>query len=165
MKHKDFIINQFLIRRNTNYNNKSDTRYSKIFLYDDNNQMYETINYANNKSNTLDKLNSPPPLRNDYTINKRDEETQSNIKNKNEKIHEKLNFKFISLDNQFKLALNKKKIRFRNNPELLLSVPITNVFKTFQARKNKEIVNNQNYLKFGQSFHNKIEEKKGNIIH
>ena len=165
LKHKDFIINQFLIRRNTNYNNKSDTRYSKIFLYDDNNQMYETINYANNKSNTLDKLNSPPPLRNDYTINKKDEETQSNIKNKNEKIHEKLNFKFISLDNQFKLALNKKKIRFRNNPELLLSVPITNVFKTFQARKNKEIVNNQNYLKFGQSFNNKIEEKKGNIIH
>ena len=58
------------------------------------------------------------------------------------------------------MALNKKKTRFRNNPELLLSVPITNVFKTFQMRKNKEMNNNKNYMNFGQSFNNKIEDKK-----
>lgn len=165
LKHKNFILNQFLIRRNTSYNNKSDTRYSKIFLYDNNNQMNETINYTYNRSNTLDKVISPPPLKNDCTLNKKDGETQSNIKNKDNKIPEKLNFKYISLDNQFQLALNKKKIRFRNNPELLLSVPITNVLRTFQSKRNKKIVNNKIYLNFGQSFSNKIEEKKINIIH
>ena len=164
MKHKDFILNQFLIRHNINYNSKSNTRNSKLFLNDDNNQMYETINYVYNLSNILDKVNSPPPIikDNDYIINKKDEKSQSYIKNKNDKIPDKLNFKFISLDDQFKTALNKKKIRFRNNPELLLSIPITNAFKTFQIRKNKDIINNKNYLNYGQSFNNKIEEKKVN---
>ena len=164
MKHKDFILNQFLIRHNINYNSKSNTKNSKLFLNDDNNQMYETINYVYNLSNILDKVNSPPPIikDNDYIINKKDEKSQSYIKNKNDKIPDKLNFKFISLDDQFKTALNKKKIRFRNNPELLLSIPITNAFKTFQIRKNKDIINNKNYLNYGQSFNNKIEEKKVN---
>ena len=159
MKQKKFILNQFLIRNNINYNNKSNSKYSRLFLNEDNNQIYETINSVYNRSNTLDKVNSPPPLIKDNDYNKI-EESQSYIKNKNEKNNEKFNFKFISLDNQFKMALNKKKTRFRNNPELLLSVPITNVFKTFQMRKNKEMNNNKNYMNFGQSFNNKIEDKK-----
>ena len=159
MKQKKFILNQFLIRNNINYNNKSNSKYSRLFLNEDNNQIYETINSVYNRSNTLDKVHSPPPLIKDNDYNKI-EESQSYIKNKNEKNNEKFNFKFISLDNQFKMALNKKKTRFRNNPELLLSVPITNVFKTFQMRKNKEMNNNKNYMNFGQSFNNKIEDKK-----
>ena len=159
MKQKKFILNQFLIRNNINYNNKSNPKYSRLFLNEDNNQIYETINSVYNRSNTLDKVHSPPPLIKDNDYNKI-EESQSYIKNKNEKNNEKFNFKFISLDNQFKMALNKKKTRFRNNPELLLSVPITNVFKTFQMRKNKEMNNNKNYMNFGQSFNNKIEDKK-----
>ena len=168
MKFKDFILNQFLIRNKIHYSKKSNTKYSKLFLNDDNNQIYETINYVHNRSNTLDKvnsLNSPPPLikDNDYITNKKDEESQSYIKNKNDKNKDKLNFKFISLDNQFRLALNKKKIHLRNNPELLLSVPITNAFKTFQIRKNKEMINNKRYMNIRKSFGDKIEEKKVNI--
>ena len=52
------------------------------------------------------------------------------------------------------MALNKKKIFSRNNPELILSTPLSNVFKTFQMRKNKD---NNNYLNIGQSFNNKDE--------
>ena len=157
MKHKDFILNQFLIRGNINYKNKStNTKYSQLLLNDDNNQIYETINYVYNRPNTLDKASSTPPL----IKGNKNEESSSYIKNKNDNNPERLSFKFISLDNQFKMALNKKKTHFRNNPELLLSVPITNVFKTFQIRKNKEMINNKNYMNIGQSFNNKIEDKK-----
>ena len=71
-------------------------------------------------------------------------ETQSNIVIRNNKIPERLNLKFISLDNQFKLALRKKKFQIRNNPELFFSTPITNDFKTFQIRKNKDMTNSSN---------------------
>ena len=91
---------------------------------------------------------------NEIDLNKRDVEIQSNIKIKNDIKPEKVNFKFISIDNQFKMALNKKKIFSRNNPELILSTPLSNVFKTFQMRKNKD---NNNFLNIGQSFNNKDE--------
>ena len=36
MKQKKFILNQFLIRNNINYNNKSNSKYSRLFLNEDN---------------------------------------------------------------------------------------------------------------------------------
>jgi len=153
LKHKNYLIKEFLIRHNTNPNNKSEPKQPKINSNEENNKLYETANnFYNyneykNRSNTLDKINSfPPPLikDNENYINRRDVETQSNIAIKNSKIPERFNLKFISLDNQFKLALSKKKFQIRNNPELFFSTPITNVFKTFQNRKNKEVINSSN---------------------
>ena len=153
LKHKNYLIKEFLIRHNTNPNNKSEPKQPKINSNEENNKLYETANnFYNyneykNRSNTLDKINSfPPPLikDNENYINRRDVETQSNIAIKNNKIPERFNLKFISLDNQFKLALCKKKYQIRNNPELFFSTPITNVFKTFQNRKNKEVINSSN---------------------
>ena len=153
LKHKNYLIKEFLIRHNTNPNNKSEPKPPKINSNEENNKLYETANnFYNyneykNRSNTLDKINSfPPPLikDNENYINRRDVETQSNIAIKNNKIPERFNLKFISLDNQFKLALRKKKFQIRNNPELFFSTPITNVFKTFQNRKNKEVINSSN---------------------
>ena len=153
LKHKNYLIKEFLIRHNTNPNNKSEPKQPKINSNEENNKLYETANnFYNyneykNRSNTLDKINSfPPPLikDNENYINRRDVETQSNIAIKNNKIPERFNLKFISLDNQFKLALRKKKFQIRNNPELFFSTPITNVFKTFQNRKNKEVINSSN---------------------
>ena len=153
LKHKNYLIKEFLIRHNTNANNKSEPKQPKINSNEENKKLYETANnFYNyneykNRSNTLDKINSfPPPLikDNENYINRRDVETQSNIAIKNSKIPERFNLKFISLDNQFKLALRKKKFQIRNNPELFFSTPITNVFKTFQNRKNKEVINSSN---------------------
>ena len=153
LKHKNYLLKEFLIRHNTNPNNKSEQKPLKINSNEENNKLYETAknfyNYTDNKnrSNTLDNINSfPPPLikDNEHCINKKDMETQSNIVIRNNKIPERLNLKFISLDNQFKLALRKKKFQIRNNPELFFSTPITNVFKTFQIRKNKDMTNSSN---------------------
>ena len=119
LKHKNYLLKEFLIRHNTNPNNKSEQKPLKINSNEENNKLYETAknfyNYTDNKnrSNTLDNINSfPPPLikDNEHCINKKDMETQSNIVIRNNKIPERLNLKFISLDNQFKLALRKKKI-------------------------------------------------------
>ena len=153
LKHKDYPLKQFLNRHYTNYNNKSDTKFRKIFLNDVTNQIYERTNI---RSNTIDIMAISPNLikENEIDLNKRDVEIQSNIKIKNDIKPEKVNFKFISIDNQFKMALNKKKIFSRNNPELILSTPLSNVFKTFQMRKNKD---NNNFLNIGQSFNNKDE--------
>ena len=153
LKHKNYLLKEFLIRHNTNPNNKSEQKPLKINSNEENNKLYETAknfyNYTDNKnrSNTLDNINSfPPPLikDNEHCINKKDMETQSNIVIRNNKIPERLNLKFISLDNQFKLALRKKKFQIRNNPELFFSTPITNAFKTFQIRKNKDMTNSSN---------------------
>ena len=151
LKHKNYLIKEFLIRHNTNPNNKSEPKQSKINSIEENNKLYETSkNFYNdykNRSNTLDKINSfPPPLikDNENYIKRKNVETQSNIVIKNNKIPERLNLKFISLDNQFKNALRKKKFQIRNNPELFFSTPLTNVFKTFQIRKNKEMINSSN---------------------
>ena len=86
---------------------------------------------------------------NEYSLNKKDVETQSIINIRNNKKPEKFNLKFISLENQFKLSLHQKNLQFRNNPELLLSTPMTKVFKTFQMKKSKDmminnIINNKN---------------------
>ena len=158
LKHKEFLAKQFLIRHNTNPNQKSSKNNHKIYLNDENNKMYETannffnnFNEFKNRSNILDKkVTFPPPLLkdNEYSLNKKDAETQS-IVNLNKKT-EKLNLKFISIDGQFKLNLHKKNLQFRNNPELLLSAPMTKVFKTFQMKKSKDIminnnINNKNY--------------------
>ena len=153
LKHKDYPLKQFLNRHYTNYNNKSDTKFRKIFLNDVTNQIYERTNI---RSNTIDIMAISPNLikENEIDLNKRDVEIQSNIKIKNDTKPEKVNFKFISIDNQFKMALNKKKIFSRNNPELILSTPLSNVFKTFQMRKNKD---SNNFLNIGQSFNNKDE--------
>ena len=153
LKHKDYPLKQFLNRHYTNYNNKSDTKFRKIFLNDVTNQIYERTNI---RSNTIDIMAISPNLikENEIDLNKRDVEIQSNIKIKNDIKPEKVNFKFISIDNQFKMALNKKKIFSRNNPELILSTPLSNVFKTFQMRKNKD---SNNFLNIGQSFNNKDE--------
>ena len=172
LKHKDSLLNQFLIRHNTNYNNKSDIKFQKLLLYDENNITNETINniYNNtdlkNRANTLEQIKPINSLirDNELSVNKKDVETQSKLSFRNEKIPERLNFKFISLDNQFKMALNKKKIKLRNNQELLLSTPITNVFKTFQMKKSKEIINNKNIFNVGKSFNNKNEENKVNNL-
>ena len=153
LKHKNYLLKEFLIRHNTNPNNKSEQKPPKIIPNEENNKLHETAKnfyiYTDNKdrSNTLDKINSfPPPLikDNEQYIIRKDMETQSNIVIRNNKISERLNLKFISLDNQFKLALSKKKIQIRNNPELFFSTPITNAFKTFQIRKNKDMTNSSN---------------------
>ena len=148
LKHKDYFIKQFLIRHN-NTINKSDTKLQKILINDENNKMFETNNnfYNNtnvkNRYNTLDKINTPPPLINGSESNgpTHEVQTQSNIYKRNNQIREKLNFKFISLDNQFKIALHKKNLQYRNDPDILFSTPMTKIFKTFQVRKNKDITN------------------------
>ena len=132
--------------------------------------MNETINNNNtelkDRSNTLDKIKPVHSLitDNELIVNKKDAETQSKLTFRNEKIPERLNFKFISLDNQFKMALNKKKIKLRNNHELLLSTQITNAFKTFQMKKSKEIINNKNFFNVGKSINDKNEENKVNNL-
>ena len=159
LKHKDFLVKQFLIRHNTIPYPKSEPKNQKIYLKEENNKMYETANnFFNNyhefknRSNIFDKINIlPPPLikDNEYSLNKKDVETQSIINIRNNKKPEKFNLKFISLENQFKLTLHQKNLQFRNNPELLLSTPMTKVFKTFQMKKSKDmminnIINNKN---------------------
>ena len=158
LKHKDFLVKQFLIRHNTIPYPKSEPKNQKIYLKEENNKMYETANIFNNyhefknRSNIFDKINTlPPPLikDNEYSLNKKDVETQSIINIRNNKKPEKFNLKFISLENQFKLSLHQKNLQFRNNPELLLSTPMTKVFKTFQMKKSKDmminnIINNKN---------------------
>ena len=149
LKHKEVSIKPFL-NRHYNSINKSDAKLQKNSLNEENKKMIETTpNFYNhnefkNNSNIFDTINSPPPLlkENEYYLNRKDSEIQSDINMKNNKNPEKLNFKFISLDNQFKMALNKKKLQFRNEPEIFLRTPITKVFKTFQIKKSKDMFNN-----------------------
>ena len=53
---------------------------------------------------------------------------------------ENINYKVISLDNNYHSPLGSKKYKSRNNQELVLH--ITNLFKTFQVNKYKNIINN-----------------------
>ena len=131
-KNKDYFFRQFLNRHN-NIRKNIGIKSPEKLINDDNYKIYEVMSNFNdyNISNASDKINVPPPLikNTDYSNSKR------NIKS--ELLSDKVNFKFISIDNQFKMALKKRKYSLRNNPELILSTPITNAFKTFQTKKIK----------------------------
>ena len=70
---------------------------------------------------------------------------------RNNKKSEKLNLKFNSSDNQFKLTIHKKNLQFRNNNELLIRGLKTKIYKTFQMKQTKDLMinniinNNKNY--------------------
>ena len=143
-KNKDYLFKQFLIRHNNNSKKKYGTKSPEQLTYEDNNTMNEAINNYNEYNASMDKTNIPPLLIKDseYLGNRKSIEIQTNRNLRNDQFSDKVNFKFISIDNQFKIALKKRKYHFRNNPELILSTPITNVFKTFQMKKNREMINN-----------------------
>ena len=83
---------------------------------------------------------------------------------------ENINYKLISIDYNFN-SLSKKKINKKRNEELVL--PITNIFKTFQVNKYKNIINNISedfptkivpiFRRTGYSLYNKKIDKRNNI--
>ena len=157
---KDDLFQEFLERHNLKVNrsleSKKKNQYSKKNdYYTISNKMYGTknnnlINNNLDNYNNIYKINTQNLLLKEgenIELNKRNIYTQGNTKNTintnsiNTDTPENINYKLISFDNNYHSPLNiQQKSKTRNNHELLL--PITNIFKTFQVNKYKNIINN-----------------------
>ena len=176
---KDDIFQEFLERHKLKLNISSDhksrnKKYNNYEFATISNRMYgaRSNNYYNDNNDYL--INNQNILLNkNYDFNVAKTKIKKNIQKKNNinlDTPENINYKLISIDYNFN-SLSKKKINKKRNEELVL--PITNIFKTFQVNKYKNIINNISedfptkivpiFRRTGYSLYNKKIDKRNNI--
>ena len=133
--------------RNQKHNNYEVTTISNRMYGTRSNNYYNDNNeyHINNQNKSLKEIKK-------YDLNFAQTKAKKNILKKNNinlDIPENINYKLISIDYNFNSPLKKKKNKTGNDEELIL--PITNIFKTFQVNKYKNIINN-----ISEDFPNKI---------
>ena len=189
-KKKD-LFQQFLEKHNLKLNNSLDYKIKKKISnnYNHNiisNRMFGTRSsnnyydyYNETLFNNIYRMNSDNIILKEvsqYDLNKNYNYSQVNTKKNNMKkinLNFKnpeniINFKLITLDNNFKSPKKNYLYKTRNDEELVL--PPKNIFKTFQVNKYKNIINNISddfptkivpiFTRTGYSYFNKKEDKK-----